>query len=162
MSGSELRTYFLSAVVAVLLGTGIGFGWHYLGDRVGGRAAVSTATPPAKQDAPDPPPPNQAAQREGPVPDVARDSGSSGAQQPARSTALELSNEEKLVLVTLLTHNIAQDRRQSSAYVRSLKQVLLRLDPKPPEQPFSPPKISALPDAKRGNVRQREQRPVNG
>jgi hypothetical protein len=62
--------------------------------------------------------------------------------------ALDLSNEEKLTLVTLLTRNIAQDRRQSSAYARSLKQILFKLDPKPPAQPLSPPKVSAPPDAK--------------
>jgi hypothetical protein len=73
--------------------------------------------------------------------------------------ALDLSNEEKLALVTLLTRNIAQDRHQSSAQVRSLKHILLKLDPKPPAQPSLPPKVSAPPDAKRGSVRQREQRP---
>jgi len=70
--------------------------------------------------------------------------------------ALDLSNEEKLALVALLTRNIAQDRSQSSARVRSLKQILFRLDPKPPAQPFSPPNVSALPDAKRGSAQQRE------
>jgi hypothetical protein len=156
MSGSELRTYVLSAVVAVLLGTGIGFGWHYLGDRTGGRAAASAITSPAKQDAPNPPSSNPPAQREGPVLDVPRGSGLSDAQQPARSMALDLSNEEKLTLVTLLTRNIAQDRSPSSAYARSLKQILFKLDPKPPAQPVSPPRVSAAPDAKRGSAQQRE------
>ena len=73
--------------------------------------------------------------------------------------ALDLSNEEKLALVTLLTRNIAQDRHQSSAQVSSLKLILFKLDPKPPAQPVSPPKVSAPPDAKRGSVRQQEQRP---
>ncbi len=155
MSGSELRTYLLGAVIAVLLGTGIGFGWHYLGYRVGGMAAGAATTSPAKQDAPNPPLPNPAAQREAPVPDVARDSGSSDVQQPAQSMALDLSDEEKLALVTLLTRDIAQDRRQSSARVRSLKQILLKLDPKPPAQPISPPKVSATRDAKHASVRQR-------
>ena len=55
MHGSELRTCGLGAVVTVLLGAGIGFGWHYLDD-VGGKAAVaSVATPLEKQDAPKPP-----------------------------------------------------------------------------------------------------------
>ena len=55
MYGSELRTCRLGAVVAVLLGAGIGLGWHYL-DNVGGKAAVaSVATPFEKQDAPKPP-----------------------------------------------------------------------------------------------------------
>jgi hypothetical protein len=70
--------------------------------------------------------------------------------------ALDLSNEEKLILVTLLTRNIDQDRRQWSAQVRSLKQILFKLAPKTPAQPSSPPKVSAPPDAKRGSVRQRE------
>jgi hypothetical protein len=155
LSELEPRTYVLGVVVSVLLGTGIGFGWHYLADRTGGTAAALAAIPTAKQDAPNPPPPNPAAQREGPVPEVPQGSGLSDAQQPARSMALDLSNEEKLALVTLLTSSIAEDRRQSSARVRSLKQILFKLDPKPPAQPFSPPKASAPPDAKRGSARQR-------
>ena len=158
MFGTMLRPYVLGAVVCVLLGIGIGFGWHFV-DRAGGRTAASAATPPAKQDAPNPPSSNPPAQREAPVLDVPRGSGLSDAQQPAPSKALDLSNEEKLVLVTLLTRNIANDRSQSSARVRSLKQILFKLDPKPPAQPFSPPKVSAPPDAKRGSVRQQEQRP---
>jgi len=153
-----LRSYLLSAVVCVLLGIGIGFGWHFV-DRAGGRTAAPAATPPAKQDAPNPPSSSPPAQREGPVLDVPRGSGLSDAQQPARSMALDLSNEEKLILVTLLTRNIDQDRRQWSAQVRSLKQILFKLDPKTPAQPSSPPKVSAPPDAKRGSVRQQEQRP---
>jgi hypothetical protein len=73
--------------------------------------------------------------------------------------ALDLSNEEKLALVTLLTRNIAQDRRESSAHVRSLKQILFKLAPKPQAPPTLPPKVSAPPDAKRGSVRLQEQRP---
>src|SRR5437016_7525250 len=143
MFGEMLRTYILSAVVCVLLGIGIGFGWHFV-DRAAGRTAASAATPPAKQDAPNPPS-NSPAQREGPVLDVPRGSGLSDAQQPAPSMALDLSNEEKLALLTLLTRNIAQDRHQSSAQVRSLKHILLKLDPKPPAQPSSPPKVSVPP-----------------
>src|SRR6266404_7651287 len=159
MFGEMLRSYVLAAVVCVLLGIGIGFGWHYFVDRTGGGAAASAITSPAKQDAPNPPSSNPAAQREGLVLDVPRGSALSDAQPPARSMVLDLSNEEKLALVTLLTRNIAQDRRQSSARVRSLKQILFKLDPKPPAQPVSPPKVSAPPDAKRGSERQREQRP---
>jgi len=44
---SELRTCGLGAVVSVLLGAGIGFGWHYL-DNGGGRAAIA-ATPLAQR-----------------------------------------------------------------------------------------------------------------
>ena len=155
MFGEMLRPYVLGAVVCVLLGIGIGFAWHFV-DRAGGRTAASAATPPAKQDAPNRPSSNPPTQREGPGLDVPRASGSSDAQQPAPSMALDLSNEEKLALVTILTRNIAQDRHQSSAHVRSLKHILFKLDPKPPAQPFSPPKVSAPPDAKRGSVRQRE------
>ena len=35
MYGSELRTYGLGAVVSMLLGAGIGFGWHYFVDSAG-------------------------------------------------------------------------------------------------------------------------------
>jgi hypothetical protein len=35
MYTSELRTYSLGAVVAVLLGAGGGFGWHYFADSAG-------------------------------------------------------------------------------------------------------------------------------
>jgi len=41
MYGSELRACGVGAVVSVLLGAGIGFGWHYL-DNGGGRAAIAT------------------------------------------------------------------------------------------------------------------------
>ena len=70
MHGSELRTCGLGAVVTVLLGAGIGFGWHYLDD-VGGKAAVaSVATPLEKQDAPKPPLSCPPGSREGPLLDV--------------------------------------------------------------------------------------------
>ncbi|HXO89799.1 MAG TPA: hypothetical protein VN849_03340, partial [Stellaceae bacterium] len=74
MFAEMLRTYVLRAVVCVLLGIGIGFGWHFFVDR-GGRAAPLAITSPAKQDAPNPPSSNPAAQREGPVLDVPRGSG---------------------------------------------------------------------------------------
>jgi hypothetical protein len=150
-----LRTYVLSAVACVLLGIGSGFGWHYLVDRAGGRAAVSAAISLAKQDAPNPPSSNPPAQREVPVLDVPRGSGLTDAQQPARSMALDLSDEERLALITLLTRNIADDRRQSSARVRNLKQILFKLDPKQPAQPSSGSKVSAPPEAKAGSVRRR-------
>jgi predicted negative regulator of RcsB-dependent stress response len=51
MYGAELRTYGLGAVVSMLLGAGIGFGWYYFVDSNGGKAAAS-ATPLAQQDAP--------------------------------------------------------------------------------------------------------------
>jgi hypothetical protein len=54
MYGSELRTCGLSAVVAVLLGAGIGFGWHYFADSAGATAVASAVAPPAQRDAPNP------------------------------------------------------------------------------------------------------------
>jgi hypothetical protein len=39
MYGAELRTYGLGAVVSMLLGAGIGFGWYYFVDSNGGKAA---------------------------------------------------------------------------------------------------------------------------
>ena len=57
MFGSELRTYDLSAVVSVLLGTGIGLGWYYFVDSAGGRAVAAAHkrpyTTPAKMCAKD-------------------------------------------------------------------------------------------------------------
>jgi hypothetical protein len=41
MFAGMLRTYVLRAVLCVLLGIGLGFGWHYFVDRAGGRAAGS-------------------------------------------------------------------------------------------------------------------------
>src|SRR5262245_35745033 len=150
MSGLELRTYVLSAVVSVLLGTGIGLGWHFLVDRAGGRAVASTVITPAKQEAPNPP--SSKAQREGPVPDVP---SSSDTQQSARSTAFDLSNDEKLTLVTLLTRSIAHDRNPSSN-VRTLQSILVKLDPKPLAQPSPPAKASAPTGAKRAGARRLE------
>jgi hypothetical protein len=54
MPGAELKTYSLSAVLTVLLGAGIGVGWHYIVDSAGVGSMALAATPPAKQDAPGP------------------------------------------------------------------------------------------------------------
>jgi hypothetical protein len=54
MPGAELRTYGLGAVVAVLLGAGIGFGWHYFADIAGATAVASAVAPPAQRDAANP------------------------------------------------------------------------------------------------------------
>src|SRR5215472_5994222 len=85
MYGSELRTCALGAVVCVLLGAGIGYGWHYLD--TGGRpgAVVAAATPLAKQDAPSPPPSNPSPPRETPVLDGPLLPGLSRVPQPAES-----------------------------------------------------------------------------
>ena len=70
MYGSELRTCGLGAALSILLGAGIGFGWHHL-DNVGGKAAIaSVATPLEKQDASKPPLSFRPGSREGPALDV--------------------------------------------------------------------------------------------
>jgi hypothetical protein len=70
MPGAELRTYVLGTVVSVLLGVGIGFGWHYFADSAGAMAAASAVTPAAQRDAPSPRLSCPPASREGPVLDV--------------------------------------------------------------------------------------------
>src|SRR6516164_3395682 len=83
MYGSELRTYGLGAVVSMLLGAGIGFGWHYFVDSAGATVVAWAATSPAQQAAPNPSSSNPPAPREGPVFDVPRFPDSPHAQQPA-------------------------------------------------------------------------------
>jgi hypothetical protein len=84
MYGSELRTCGLGAVVCVLLGAGIGYGWHYLDNGGVTAIAASVSTPLAKQNVPGPPPPNPPP-RETPVLDVPQLPGLSHYPQPARS-----------------------------------------------------------------------------
>ena len=140
MSGLELRAYGLSAVLSVLLGTGIGFGWHYFADSVGVRAVASAATPPAQHEAPNPPSANPPSQGEGAGLSVPRSSGSSDAQQTTLSKALGLSDEERVTLGALLTRSITNDRDPSSLRVRTLKDILTKLDVKSPAQPYAAPK----------------------
>jgi hypothetical protein len=84
MYGWELRTCALGAIICVLLGAGIGYGWHYL-DTDGRPGAVAAAvTPLAKQDAPGPPPSNSSP-RETPVADGPLFPGLSRNPQPAES-----------------------------------------------------------------------------
>jgi hypothetical protein len=83
MYASELRTYGLSGVVAVLLGAGIGFGWHYFADSAGGRAVAAAATPLSQQDAPKPPSASPPAPAEGLVLDAPEFPGLSHYRQPA-------------------------------------------------------------------------------
>ena len=137
MYASELRACGLGGVVAVLLGAGIGVGWHYFGDSA--RAGASPVALRAKQDAPDLLSSNPHAQPEDPVIDLSR----------ARGMALELSDEQKLALVALLTRSIANDRYPSSPRVRTLRDILSKLDPKPPAQPSLAPKAHALPEETR-------------
>jgi hypothetical protein len=154
MYRSDLRTYGLSAVLTVLLGAGMGFGWNYFVDRAGERAGASAATPPAQKDAPSGPSPNPVQPREGPALDVLRTPGLSEAQQPTRNMALDLSDHEKLALVALLNRTIVHDRHPLSPRVRTLKDVLTKLDPKPPVQPAS--KMYAPPGTKRAGAPYRE------
>ena len=151
MSGPELRTYCLSAVLTVLLGAGIGFGWHYFVDSAGARTVASTPAPTAPE-APSPPSPSSPATREGPVSDVSR---LSDAQQRARSMALDLSDDEKLALAALLTHTIVHDRYPRSPRVRTLKDVLAKLDAKPPAQPSLAAKVYTPPEETRNRTRHR-------
>ena len=137
MYASQLRACGLGAVVAVLLGAVIGVGWHYFGDSAG--SGASRVALPEKQDVPDLLSSNPHAQPEDPVIDLSR----------ARGMAIELSDEQKLALVTLLTRIIANDRYTSSPHVRTLREILSKLDPKPPAEPFLAPKAHALPEETR-------------
>jgi hypothetical protein len=83
MYASELRTYGLSAVVSVLLGAGIGLGWHYFADSAGGRAVAAAATPLAQQDTSQPSFSNPPVLSEDPVLDAPPFPGLSHYPQPA-------------------------------------------------------------------------------
>ena len=140
MSGLELRAYSLSAVLCVLLGVGIGFGWHYFVDSAGLTAMASASTPPAQHEAPNPPSANPPSQGEGAGLSVLRSPGSSDAQQTTPSRAVNLSDEERLILGALLTRTINNDRYPSSLRVHTLKDILTKLDAKSPAQPYAAPK----------------------
>jgi len=145
MYGSQLRTCGLGAVVAVLFGAGIGFGWHYFADSAGATAAASAVTPLAKSDAPRPTSPDPPSRPQGPVIDVPRFLDLSHAS----GVALDLSDEQKLALVALLTRTINDDRHPSSSRVRALKDILVKLDAKSPGQPYLAPNAYAPPDETR-------------
>jgi hypothetical protein len=145
MYASELRTCGLGAIVAVLLGAGGGLGWHYFADSGSATASASAVTPLAKQEAPTGPLSNLPPPREGPVFDVP----GSPALVPASGMALDLSDGQKLALVALLTRSIADDRHPSSSRVRTLKDILVKLDAKPPAQPYPAPNAYAPPDETR-------------
>jgi hypothetical protein len=72
MYGLELRTCGLGAVVAVLLGAGIGVGWDYFADSATGKTVAAAATSLAQQGASNSPLSCPPGPREGPVPDVPR------------------------------------------------------------------------------------------
>ena len=75
----------LGAVVSVLLGAGIGFGWHYFADSTGAAVVASAVTPPAKRECAQPAIVEPSPQREGPVFDVPGFPGLSNYRQPAQS-----------------------------------------------------------------------------
>jgi hypothetical protein len=54
MDGLGLRAHGLSVVLFVLLGPGIGLGWHYVVDGAGVRAVASAPTFPAQHEAANP------------------------------------------------------------------------------------------------------------
>src|SRR6516162_10544471 len=85
MYGSELRTCALGAIICVLLGAGIGYGWHYLDASGRPGAVVSAATPLAKQDVPRPLPSNPSPPRESAVFDGPLFPGLTRNPQPAES-----------------------------------------------------------------------------
>jgi hypothetical protein len=72
MYASELRSCGLGAVVAVLLGGGGGFGWHYFADSAVRLAVTAAPIPLAQQDASNSPLSCPPPLREGPVADVPR------------------------------------------------------------------------------------------
>jgi hypothetical protein len=68
---------------------------------------------------------------------------------------LDLSDDEKLALVALLTRTIADDRYPLSPRVRTLKDILAKLRPEPVREPLPPPKVYAPPKAAAAKRRRR-------
>ena len=83
--GSELRTYGLGVVVCVLLGAGVGWGWHYFVDSAGAVIAATSAPPPVGQDKSTTPSSNPLAPRQGSILDIPRSPDLSHVQQPIRT-----------------------------------------------------------------------------
>src|SRR5215472_12829595 len=94
MYASELRTYALGAVVCILLGAGIGVGWHYFADTAGATVVASAATPFAPQDASNPPSPNPSPPRPGPALNVPQSADLSHAQQPTRHNPRKMCTKD--------------------------------------------------------------------
>jgi hypothetical protein len=67
--------------------------------------------------------------------------------------ALDLSDEEKVALVGLLTRTVANDQRPASPRVRILKSVLVKLDAKPLARPYPTATVHAPPGPKRTDIR---------
>jgi hypothetical protein len=62
---------------------------------------------------------------------------------------LDLTEEETAALVALLTRTIMDDRYPLSPRIRALKAILAKLKPEPVHEPVLPPKVYALPRAKK-------------
>jgi hypothetical protein len=62
---------------------------------------------------------------------------------------LDLSDDEKLALAPLLTRAIEDDRYPLSPRIRTLRAILAKPRPEPVREPLPPPKVYALPRAKR-------------
>jgi hypothetical protein len=60
---------------------------------------------------------------------------------------LDLTEDEKLALIALLTQTIVDDRYPLSRRVRTLKDILAKLRPEPAREPLPPPKVYAPPKA---------------
>jgi len=54
---------------------------------------------------------------------------------------LDLSDDEKLAAVALLTRTIADDRYPLSPPIRTLKGIFANLRPEPAREPLPPPKV---------------------
>jgi hypothetical protein len=60
-----------------------------------------------------------------------------------------LSEDEKVALIELLTRTIAEDRYPLSHRIRTLRAILVKLRPEPAREPLPPPKLYAPPRAAR-------------
>jgi hypothetical protein len=69
--------------------------------------------------------------------------------------ALDISDEEKIALVALLTRTIANDRYPSSPRLRTLRDILTKLETKMPERPY-PALVSAPSGEKRAGMSRRQ------
>jgi hypothetical protein len=61
---------------------------------------------------------------------------------------LDLSHDEKLALVRLLTRTIEDDRYPLSPRIR-IRAILAKLRPEPVREPLPPPKVYAPPQGRR-------------
>ena len=110
--GSELRTYGLGVVVCVLLGAGVGWGWHYLVDSAGAAVVAASAPPPTGQDKSTTPSSNPPAPRQGPILDIPRSPDLSDVQQPTRTNLLRGEQDEKRASIRMRQCRRRRDQRR--------------------------------------------------